>query len=111
MRTIFTNFRCDEPQTTAEPCVVDFDLELPIPEYVDFCKHLDEDYGFISEATGELVKDKHGLNHCMLILCEGRDDGILVKSEGYNYARYHAYLPRARQIIQMEQHPLYHRQV
>lgn len=39
MRTIFTNFRCDEPQTTAEPCVVDFDLELPIPEYVDFCKH------------------------------------------------------------------------
>lgn len=105
MRTIFTNFRCDEPQTTAEPCVVDFDLELPIPEYVDFCKHLDEDYGFISEATGELVKDKHGLNHCMLILCEGRDDGILVKSEGYNYARYHAYLPRARQIMQMEQHP------
>ena len=73
MRTIFTNFRCDEPQTTAEPCVVDFDLELPIPEYVDFCKHLDEDYGFISEATGELVKDKHGLNHCMLILCEGRN--------------------------------------
>lgn len=62
MRTIFTNFRCDEPQTTAEPCVVDFDLELPIPEYVDFCKHLDEDYGFISEATGELVKDKHGLS-------------------------------------------------
>lgn len=40
MRTIFTNFRCDEPQTTAEPCVVDFDLELPIPEYVEFSGRL-----------------------------------------------------------------------
>lgn len=102
---IFTNFQCDAHQPTAEPCVVDFDLELPVAEYVDFCRHLNEDYDFVSEASKELKKDENGINHCMLILCEGRDDGILVKSEGSSYARYHAYIPKARQIMQMEQQP------
>ena len=40
---------------------------------------------------------------CMLVLGEGVDDGILVDPQGYDYARYTAYIPMARQLFQNEQ--------
>jgi len=39
----------------------------------------------------------------MLVLGEGVDDGILVDPQGYDYARYTAYIPMARQLFQNEQ--------
>ena len=31
--------------------------------------------------------DTEGVSHCLLVLGEGSDDGILVESEGSSYAR------------------------
>lgn len=43
--------------------------------------------------------DSEGTMHCLLVLDEdspnGTPDGILVESEGANYARYSSYLPNA----------------
>jgi hypothetical protein len=35
--------------------------------------------------------DTEGTWHCTLIKEEGKNEGILVESEGYEYARYSAY--------------------
>ena len=52
-----------------------------------------------------MYQDNDGVNHCLLVLCEERDDGIIVESEGSSYARYSAYLPCARKLVQQEQYP------
>ena len=45
-----------------------------------------------------MYQDKNGVSHCLLVLGEGQDDGILVESEGSFYARYSAFVPNARQL-------------
>jgi hypothetical protein len=37
--------------------------------------------------------------HCLLVTGESREDGILVESEGYDYARYAAHVPHVHTII------------
>ena len=43
--------------------------------------------------------------HCVMALDETGDDGILIDPQGYNYPRYSAYIPNAKQMLQMEQYP------
>ena len=61
------------------------------------------DYDFIADYANETYDDGER-KHCLLVLGEGEDDGILVCSEGSFYARYSAYLPKARQILRDELH-------
>ena len=105
MRTIYTHFRYKEPALEVQPCVIEKVVELSAERYSYFCRHLTEDYDFIHECAEEQYKDGHGINHCLLVLGAGSRDGILVRSEGYDWARYHAYLPNARQIVDMDRHP------
>ena len=59
--------------------------------------------GFIKEHLPNLKTDEFHAIPCMLVLGEGVDDGILVDPQGYDYARYTAYIPMARQLFQNEQ--------
>jgi hypothetical protein len=43
--------------------------------------------------------DPDGTMHCLLVTGEGREDGILVQSSGYDYARYAAHVPHIHSII------------
>ena len=43
--------------------------------------------------------------HCILALDEAGEDGILIDPQGYSYPRYSAYIPNAKQMLQMEQYP------
>ena len=36
--------------------------------------------------------------HCLLVRCEGVSESILVESEGYDYARYCAFVPDHRKL-------------
>ncbi len=38
-------------------------------------------------------RDPRGVAHCLLVSARNRGDGILVDCQGYNYARYAAYVP------------------
>ena len=40
--------------------------------------------------------DEKGVRHSLLLLSEHADDGFLVESQGYDYARYIAWLPRIK---------------
>ena len=61
------------------------------------------DHDFIKEHLPNLKTDEFHAIPCMLVLGEGVDDGILVDPQGYDYARYTAYIPMARQLFQNEQ--------
>ena len=67
-----------------------------------FSDSLLEDYPFIAERAKELGADVLGRCCCLLILDEDEDDGILVHSSGYNYARYTSYYSNAKTILKNE---------
>lgn len=80
-------------------------VELSAEEFENFSKHLNEDYDFIAKNANKYRVDEQGVAQCLLVLGKGQDDGILVLSEGYSYARHTAYLPYAKTIVQMEKYP------
>lgn len=105
MSLIHTSFRAHDKKVLYHPCYIEKVIELPPQEYASFCCRLEDDYTFIHELRDQLCEDAQGVDHALLVLCEGKDDGILVKSEGYDYPRYHAYLSKARQLVQLDLHP------
>ena len=42
---------------------------------------------FIVTAHKSLMRCEEGVEHCVLFLGEGSQDGVLVNSEGYDWAR------------------------
>ena len=97
--------QCKDPEIIAQPWEIEHTVELPPGEFRYFKEHLLRDQPFIAEHAQELYKDSDGVTHGMLVLCEGIDDGILVNSEGFAYARYAAYLSGARTFSLMNRYP------
>lgn len=94
-----------EPEITAQPWEIERTVELPPGEFRYFKEHLLRDQSFIAEHSEEMHMDSSGITHGVLVLCEGIDDGILVNSEGFAYARYAAYLSGARTLSLMNRYP------
>lgn len=94
-----------EPEIKAQPWEIERTVELPPGEFRYFKEHLLKDQSFIAECAESLHMDSSGVTHGMLVLCEGIDDGILVNSEGFAYARYAAYLSGARTLSLMNRYP------
>lgn len=83
-----------------EPCIIEAVVELNSERFSQFSHNLMDDYPFLNEHGKLMYGDADGV-HCLLVLGEGRDDGIVVDSEGYAYARYAGVLPGARALIEM----------
>ena len=67
-------------------------IELDPEGFRHFSENLREDYYFIRENLSLMGMDLDTMTcHCLLIKEVGAKDGILVESEGYEYARYAAY--------------------
>lgn len=71
--------------------VIEKIVELPADEYEHFQNNLLEDCECIKENIKLMRVDTEDVWHCILIREEGSKEGILVESEGYEYARYSAY--------------------
>ena len=84
-------------------CDVACIVELSNAEFYDFQFNPLADHDFIKEHLPDLKTDEFHAIPCMLVLGEGVDDGILVDPQEYSYARYTAYIPMARQLLQYEQ--------
>lgn len=84
-------------------CDVACIVELSNAEFYDFQFNPLADHDFIKEHLPDLKTDAFHAIPCMLVLGEGVDDGILVDPQGYDYARYTAYIPMARQLFQNKQ--------
>ena len=83
------------------PCVVEKIVELSESDYAYFYQNLLNDYDFIRDNLDAMYEDGEGVFHCLLVLGEGQEDGILVESEGCSYARYSAFVSCARQIYRI----------
>ena len=65
-------------------------IVLSDAEFRDVIKNSLEDRGYLS--------GRHGDDTCVLFLSENGDDGILVDTQGCNYPRYAAFIPKAKII-------------
>lgn len=86
-------------------CAVEKVVELSSEDYAAFSSHPDHEYEFIRENTDAMYRDRHGIYHCLLVLGKGQRDGILVDAWSAGFARHFSYLPEARRIWELEQHP------
>lgn len=98
-------FYCKDYGIDVKPCTVEKVIELNENDYAHFSQNLIEEYDFIKENADCMYQDTDNVRHCLLILGENHNDGILVDAQGYDYARYTAYLPDARNIARQMQHP------
>ena len=92
------DFRCKQVALEVEACVVEKVVELSTAEFDQFCRSMLEKYPFIREARASLHYDD-GMRHGFLVLGVGRNDGILVDTQGADYARYSAFIPNARSLL------------
>ena len=92
--------RRKDTEVDAVPCTVEKSVTLSAEEFAHFAQNLMSDYDFIRENIDRMYQDENGVKHCLLVLGEGCADGILVESEGSTYARYSAFVPNARQLLQ-----------
>ena len=97
---IHVKLKRKDAEIKSDSCVVEKVIELSGAEFTFFKDNLLNDYDFILENTDIMRQDENGVYHCLLVLGEGHDDGVLVESEGSFYARYSALVPNARQILQ-----------
>lgn len=74
-------------------------LRLPAKVFEDVLKSPQRDYDFIQDNIEQIHCDSSGVYHCLLLTGEGRNDGLLVESEGYGYCRYASYVPNISELI------------
>ena len=67
-------------------------IELTEAQYQHYAAHLGEEAPFITTNQTIMGTDKHGVTRCLLITVRSRRDGILIDAQGYDYARYSAYI-------------------
>ena len=95
---IQAELRRKQSEYEGEPCAVDKVIELPSPRFKQFSRALLADYDFIAENKNAIRHDEDA-RHCLLILDAEGTDGFLVDPQGYNYARYSAFVPNARSLL------------
>jgi hypothetical protein len=84
------------------PCIIEKVITLSGAEYDIFRDNMLKDCEFISENKECMYVDVNGTTHCLLVLGENRDDGVLIDSQGSDYSRYSSFLPNARLLIESQ---------
>lgn len=69
------------------PCQVEAVVELDAVSFENLLQRPMDDQPQIT-AHKSLMRCEEGVEHCVLFLGEGSQDGVLVNSEGYDWARY-----------------------
>jgi len=98
-------FRSKEPALEAQACVIEKVVRLSGAGYDGFAANLTKDYDFIKDNHDLMLRGEDGKRHCLLVTGEGRRDGILVDSSGYDYARYTSMLPNAEDFLTVGRYP------
>ena len=98
---IQAELRRKQSEYEGEACSVDKVIELPAQRFKQFSHALLADYDFIAENKNAIRHDEDA-RHCLLILDADGTDGFLVDPQGYNYARYSAFVPNARSLLTLD---------
>jgi len=81
-------------------CVIEGIELMNGDEFEEFSSNLLEDRDFIIERKEEMYRDSIGLIHGLVVLNMESGDGILIDSQGHNYARYTAFMPNIKPYIE-----------
>ncbi len=82
----------DSTELKSEACEIVKWIPIPRSEFKDILDNPLRDNRAVTAARGLMYSDKDSA-HCIMLLEEGGRDGILVESEGYDYARYDRFVP------------------
>jgi len=96
-------FHRKETQFEPTACVAEKIIELDEFDYASFRRDMQQDQPFIAEFNQAMRAQGKGSGHCLLVLGEDHEDGVLVRSEGTGYARYAAFIPGARKLLMAEE--------
>lgn len=69
-------------------------VELELIEYENFITDLCVDRWYIEENADLMFIDADGVFHCLLVQCQGYDSGVLIMSDGCDFPKWAAYLPK-----------------
>ena len=72
-------------------------IQLSTKQFRHFSANLLQDMPFIT-ANKHLTGWYKGITRCLLVTTRKNRDGILVDSQGYNYARYSVYVSDKRKL-------------
>ena len=82
-------------------------IELTQAQYQHYAAHLGEKAPFITANRALRGTDAHGVIRCLLITVRSRRDGMLIDAQGYDYARYSAYI-RDKSRLSLRDIPVEH---
>lgn len=102
---IRANMHFKDEYTCDEECIVERAVTISPAEFDYICKHLLEDNSYIADNLDAMYYDGNKL-HCLLLINDTTGNGLLINSEGSEYARYHSYIPNARQIVILNKYPV-----
>jgi len=91
MQTMFRH----KPEFHFNKFTVEKTVIIPARKLEEMLRHPMLDHQATRDNAGVMGVDGDGVYHCLLVMGEGRTDGLLVQSEGSGYARYASYVPAA----------------
>ena len=89
------------PEMKTLDCEIEKVVNLSTSEYAAFYQQLLGNYDFITENDG-IMGMKDGTAHCILVMSEELDEGILVNSSGCGFARSVSYFPNVSAYLQSQ---------
>lgn len=78
---------------------IDYVVKLSTDEYFSLLHYPLNDRDFIKDFNDKMYQDNTGLNHSIIAYTEDYNDGILIQSEGYDYARYQNYISNVHELL------------
>lgn len=102
---IRANMHYKDKYTCDEEYIIERAVTISSAKFDYMCKHLLEDNIYIEDNLDAMFYDGNKL-HCLLLINDATGDGLLINSEGSEYARYHSYIPNARQIVILNKYPV-----
>ena len=75
---------------------------LDAEEFEDFRRRLFVARDFIADNHDYMYLDRNGISHCLLVLGEGKPDGILVDSGLSQHAKFTSFLPNAADFMEKQ---------
>ena len=89
----------DESDFNVRACAIEKWIPISISKFEEIMENPLQDLDVCKEYRNLMYYDKE-CNHCIMLLEEGCEDGILVEAEGYDYPRYACFVPNARAIYE-----------
>jgi len=95
-----------EEKMPVRKCIIEAVITIPDSEFKEFQEGLYESQPFIRDNLDKMYVGKSGEYHTILVVGDESPDGVLVESEGYDYARYVSLLPEAKAFLKRKMEEL-----